>query len=67
VKIRKCNTFIEKMTEYQSNFSEDYFKARIDEARFLRAFFYSEIFQHVGGLPIITKPLDRNTMCEEEL
>lgn len=67
VKIRKCNTFIEKMTEYQSNFSEDYFKARIDEARFLRAFFYSEFFQHVGGLPIITKPLDRNTMSEDEL
>lgn len=67
VKVRKCNTFIEKLTEYRDNFSEEYFQARIDEARFLRAFFYSEFFQHVGGLPIITKPLDRNTMSADEL
>ena len=67
VKIRKCNTFIQKLTENKDNFSESYFNARIDEARFLRAYFYSEYFMHVGGLPIITQPLDRNTMTAEEL
>src|SRR5690606_33422804 len=66
-KVRKLNTFIQKVTENQANFSDAYVNKRIDEARFLRAFFYSEYFMHVGGLPIITGPLGRNTMGEEEL
>ena len=67
VRIRKCNTFIQKLTENKANFSEAYFNKRIDEARFLRAFFYSEFFVHIGGLPVITVPLDRNTMSPTEL
>lgn len=67
VKIRKCNTFIQKLNENKSNFSAEFFNKKIDEARFLRAFFYSEFFTQVGGLPIITEPLDRNTMSAEEL
>ncbi|WP_025764597.1 RagB/SusD family nutrient uptake outer membrane protein [Dyadobacter tibetensis] len=67
VKIRKCNTFIQKIQENKANYSESYFNKRMDEARFLRAFFYSEFFVHIGGLPIITEPLDRNTMSEAEL
>ncbi|MCO5238311.1 MAG: RagB/SusD family nutrient uptake outer membrane protein [Chitinophagaceae bacterium] len=66
-KIRKLNTFIQKMSEYAQNFSEEYKSKRIDEAKFLRAYFYSELFMRVGGLPIITAPQDRVTMTEEEL
>lgn len=66
-KVRKCNTFIQKLTENKANFTEDYFNKRIDEARFLRAFFYSSYFVHVGGLPILTVPLDRNTMTVDQL
>ncbi len=66
-KIRKLNTFIQKVTENRANFTETYVNRRLDEARFLRAFFYSEYFMHVGALPIITEPLDRNTMTEDEL
>lgn len=65
--IRKCNTFIQKMEENKDNFSDAYFNKRIDEAKFLRAFFYAEFFVHVGGLPIIEVPLDRNSMTEDEL
>jgi len=67
VKLRKINTFIQQLTVYKNNFSEAYYNQRIDEARFLRAYMYSEIFVHIGGLPIITEPLDRNIMSEEEL
>ena len=67
VKVRKCNTFLQKITENQSNFSEEYFNQRVDEARFLRAYFYSEYFMHVGGLPIIKVPLDRSSMTVDEL
>ena len=66
-KVRKCNTFIQKLTENKANFTEAYFNQRIDEARFLRAFFYSSYFVHVGGLPILTVPLDRNKMTAAEL
>jgi len=66
-KLRKCNTFIQKIEENKENFSTEYYNKRIDEAKFIRAYFYSEYFMHVGGLPIIEVPLDRNTMTEDEL
>lgn len=66
-KIRKCNTGLKKFEENKENFPEDYYNQRVDEMRFLRAYFYSEYFMHVGGLPILTVPLDRNTMTEEEM
>ncbi len=67
VKIRKVNTFIQKITENKANYSEAYYNRRLDEAKFLRAFFYSEFFVQIGGLPILTEPLDRTKMSLEEL
>lgn len=67
VKLRKCNMYIEKMTENKANFDEPFYNKRIDEVRFLRAFFYANMLMHYGGCPIITKTLDRNTMTEEEM
>ena len=58
--IRKCNLFLEKIEEYRENFSDDWYYKRIDEAKFLRAFFYSGLMQHLGGLPIITQVQDRS-------
>lgn len=67
IKLRKCNTGLQKLEENKENFSDEYYNKRVDELRFLRAYFYSEYFMHVGGLPILTVPLDRNTMTEDEL
>lgn len=66
-KVRKCNTFIQKLKQNSKNFSETYLKQRLDEARLLRAYFYSEMWFHVGGFAIITTPLDRNTMNSTEI
>ncbi len=66
-KIRKLNTFIQKVNENSANFSPEYIAKRVDEARFLRAYFYSELFMRVGGLCILTEPQDRSSMTEEEL
>jgi hypothetical protein len=57
--IRKCNLFIQKITANKQNFSADWFNKRLDEARFLRAFYYSNLFLHLGGVPIITEPQSR--------
>lgn len=67
LKIRQCNLFIEKLKANTANFSPAYLKKRVDEARFLRAYFYSELFMHLGGLPIITSVLDRSKMDESQL
>lgn len=58
--IRKCNLFIQKITENRQNFSDDWYNKRLDEVRFLRSFFYSNLFLHLGGLPIITEPQTRS-------
>jgi hypothetical protein len=55
------------LEENKGNFSTEFLNKRIDELRFLRAFYYSEFFMRIGGLPIITTPLDRNTMSDDEL
>lgn len=57
-RIRSCNLFINKVTE--SNFSEDFKKEKIAEARFLRAWFYHYLWMAYGGVPIITKVLNNN-------
>ncbi|CAZ95546.1 RagB/SusD family nutrient uptake outer membrane protein [Zobellia galactanivorans] len=67
VKVRKCNTGLKELEANKDNFTPEYYNQRTDELRFLRAYFYSEFFMHIGGLPILTEPLDRNTMTEEEL
>lgn len=67
LKIRECNLFIQKIKENANNFSASYLKRRTDEARFLRAYFYSELFMHMGGLPIITEVADRSTMDSTQI
>lgn len=61
--IRACNIFIQKAEE--SSLAEDWKKQSIAEARFLRAFYYSELFTYHGGVPIIKVALDRNEMGDE--
>jgi len=58
-RIRKCNTFIQQATKYASNFSPEWLHKRLDEARFLRAFTYSYLLMHYGGVPIIDHPQSR--------
>ncbi|WP_343672716.1 RagB/SusD family nutrient uptake outer membrane protein [Chitinophaga sp.] len=65
--VRKCNTFITKVQTHTTNFSAAWQEKRLDEARFLRAFFYSELFMHLGGLPIITNVPDRNNGDSSQL
>ena len=56
--IRKCNILIEKVGS--SDFADEAKESLIAQARFLRAYFYKWLIDLYGGVPIITKPLDRN-------
>jgi hypothetical protein len=66
-RIRMANTGLQNMEKSKENFSSEWYNKRVDEIRFLRAYFYSEFFMHVGGLPIIKTPLDRTSTSEDEL
>ena len=61
-RIRSCNLFITKVIE--SDFSADYKKERLAEARFLRAWFYHYLWMAYGGVPIITEVLDNNVSTD---
>lgn len=52
--IRKTNIFIKKVSA--SALPDDYKKKRLAEVKFLRAFFYHQLWMAYGGVPIITKP-----------
>lgn len=60
--IRKCNVFIQKVTA--SALSDSWKKVRLGEARFLRAYYYSLLGMHHGGVPIITDVLNQNSQGE---
>jgi len=57
--IRKCNLAIEKVTA--SNFPDATKKGMIAQARFLRAYFYKQLIDLYGGVPLITTVLDNTT------
>lgn len=57
--IRACNVFITNVTA--SDLDTAYKRVRIAETRFLRAFFYQELWMSYGGVPVITNPLDIST------
>jgi len=61
VKVRACNLFLQKIQQYKANFSASWIAQRTDEVRFLRAFFYSQLWQHVGGVVLLTTVEDNTT------
>lgn len=62
--IRECNVFIEKVRQ-STILSDEYKRKRIPEARFMRAWFYKNLLKYYGGVPILTKPLNRDTQGAE--
>jgi starch-binding outer membrane protein, SusD/RagB family len=65
--VRSCNTFIQQVNANPNTLSAGYRNKRIDEARFLRAWFYAHLWMHVGGLPIITVPQEVTTDTHAQL
>ena len=57
--IRKCNLFIEKVTT--STFDDATKSKLLAQARFMRVYFYKQLTDLHGGVPIITKVLRNDT------
>ncbi len=56
--IRASNLFITKVAA--SSLDETWKKQRLGEARFLRAYFYQQLWTNYGGVPIITDVLSQD-------
>jgi len=56
--IRECNIFITGVNNNAANFPADWKAKRLAEARFLRAFFYHNLWIAYGGVPILTEALN---------
>jgi hypothetical protein len=59
--IRKCNVFLQEAAANQKNFSAAWYTQRVGEVHFLRAYFYSLLYQCYGGVPLISVPLDNQS------
>ncbi|MEX8547868.1 MAG: RagB/SusD family nutrient uptake outer membrane protein [Mucilaginibacter sp.] len=55
--IRACNSFLTDAAANKNTYSATWYAQRVAEVRFLRAFYYSQLFVAYGGVPLITKPL----------
>ncbi len=66
-KIRRCNLFLQKIDQYKANFSAAWIAKRTDEVKFLRAYFYSELWMHLGGLVIQTTVADNAVQTTDQL
>lgn len=66
-KVRRCNEFLQQTALNREHYSSTWYNKRRDEVRFLRAFFYAGLWQHVGGLILLAEPLDRDDMDNELL
>jgi len=61
--IRKANLFIEKVTN--SQLPDDWKMIRLAEARFLRAYFFTQLWNYYGGVPLITVVLSQAEQGED--
>ena len=61
--IRKCNLFIEKITA--SIFDDATKKGMVAQARFLRVYFYRQLIDLYGGVPLVTKVLHNDIDGDE--
>ncbi|MBU2947362.1 RagB/SusD family nutrient uptake outer membrane protein [Zobellia uliginosa] len=61
--IRKCNLLITNITD--ADWDEGSKESLIAQARFLRAYFYKSLVDLYGGVPLILKPLNRNSDGDE--
>lgn len=57
-RIRKCNVYIAGVEK--STLPEEYKNNRLGEARTIRAYFYHQLWMLYGGVPLISRPDDRD-------
>lgn len=65
--VRNVNYFLEKISDYSSNFTLEQLNAFLGEAYFIRAYYYFAMVKRYGGIPIIDKVQNYPGQTLEEL
>ncbi len=65
--IRKCNVFFQQAALNKSIYDPTWYAQRVGEVHFLRALFYTFLYTNYGGVPLISVPLDNQTMDSAQL
>lgn len=57
--IARVNTFLEKLGTYEGSDISETIRSQMEaEARFVRGYFYLQLYQAYGSVPVVTEPLD---------
>ena len=56
--LRKINTLIEDLPNYQGNYSSIAFNDYVGHAYFLRAYIFTQMAMRYGGIPLVTKVIN---------
>ncbi len=63
--IARANIFMQKLEQYSgSDISESLKAQMISEAKFVRGYFYLQLFQAYGSVPVVTEPLNFETQFQ---
>ncbi|GGZ12986.1 membrane protein [Echinicola pacifica] len=63
--IARVNIFLQNLENYQGDdISADQRKQYEGEAKFVRGFFYFQLYQAYGAVPVVTQPLDLETQFQ---
>lgn len=66
--IARANTFLQKLEEYEgSDLSQEAKDQMAAEAKFIRGFFYFQLYQAYGSVPVVTVPLDFETQFQPKV
>lgn len=65
--VRNINYFIEQLSEYQNNFTEELVNDWLGEAYFIRAYTYFAMVKRYGGVPIVKQVQNFPEQSLEEL
>ena len=64
-RIRKCNLFLKLVEEHADNFSTAWRTQREAEVRFLRVYFYHQLWMAYGGVPLVTDVLHQASQGDD--
>lgn len=66
--IARSNIFLQKLEEYEGDDISPETKAKMAaEAKFVRGFYYFQLYQAYGSVPLVTVPLDFETQFQEKV
>lgn len=66
--IARVNTFLDKLGTYEGSDISETLRSQMEaEARFVRGYFYLQLYQAYGSVPVVSEPLDFDTQFQAKV